>query len=166
MPKQPEGENNTGLPSEEPTQKKEKHTGFFSPDVFGIAFEFTKALNTEPWINAWFLCYREAWRAYDKVIDGTSRLPNNDEVLNILDDGHSAFYITLLESKNEGLLKGENPDEAKSKWSNFFDLWTPWFEKHYPVYFLSQAELEERYHSLSEKYIGLISELLKDNSIK
>ena len=164
MPKQPEGGNNTCIPPEEYNQKNNKPTGFFSPDVFGIAFEFTKALNTEPWANIWFWCYRDIWGVFEKLEINFDRLPNDEEVLNILDDGHSAFYNTLIDSKNEGLLKGKNPDKSKSRWSEFFDLWTPWFEVHHPVYFLSEAESEERHRCLTEKYIERINRLQNDKN--
>jgi hypothetical protein len=165
MPKQPEGENNTGLSSEENTNKKKKSDGFFSPAVFGIPFEFTKVLDTESWGSPWMWCYREVWKVFYNIKDDMGRLPNDDEVLNILDVGHSAFYTTLIESKNDGTLKGENLNKAKAKWSDFFNLWTPWFEEHYPMYFLSEAESGERYRYLTEKYKNRINRLLNDNNV-
>ena len=90
MPKQPEGENNTGLPSEEHTQKNNNPTGFFSPDVFGIPFEFTKLLDTESWGSPWMWCYREVWKAFDNI---------KDELLSVTDTGLK--YAKSLDSTSE-----------------------------------------------------------------
>ncbi|HEY59993.1 MAG TPA: hypothetical protein G4N92_04825 [Anaerolineae bacterium] len=165
MSKQPEGENNTCLSPEEHTQKKKKPDRFFSPDAFGIPFEFIKRLNSEPWADIWFWCYRDIWGVFDKLESNLDRLPNDEEVLDVLDVGHSVFYLTLLKSENEGLFEEKNLDKAKSKWSGFFDLWTPWFEVHHPVYFLSQAESEERYRCLTEKYKKRINRHQNNNNV-